>query len=55
MGIYRLLQYVKDCDIIKFAQYESDTRIYISDTIYYDATYKLIELYHKYATNENGL
>lgn len=48
MGIHKLLSYIKNTSEIYFPQFESKDSIYISNVIYFDMTYKLIEIYNSY-------
>ena len=52
MGIHKLLSYLKSTDDLCFPQYESKQNIYISNVIYFDMTYKLIEAYNQFMKTE---
>ena len=54
MGIHKLLSHVKNDSDIKFPYYENETKIYISNVIYFDLTYKLIEMYNQFVKHENS-
>ena len=45
MGIHKLLSYIRNIPEIYFPQKENNSNIYISNVIYFDMTYKLIEAY----------
>jgi len=53
MGIHKLLTYVKSTSEIHFPQFESKNNIYISNVIYFDMTYKLIEIYNQFMKLED--
>ena len=53
MGIHKLLSYVKSVSELHFPQFESKTNIYISNVIYFDMTYKLIEIYNQFVKTED--
>lgn len=48
MGIHNLLKYIGADDMMNLTQRESGNNIYISNILYFDITYKLIEIYKKY-------
>lgn len=48
MGIRKLLRYITSKNECIFSQIESGNSVYISNIIYYDLTYKLIDLYNAY-------
>lgn len=48
MGIHNLIKYISASNPINLAQCESGKNIYISNIVYFDITYKLIEIYNKY-------
>ena len=52
MGIHKLLSYLKSFDDMCFPQYESKQSIYISNVIYFDMMYKLIEIYNQFMKTE---
>lgn len=48
MGIHNLIKYIKTNKQIALLQCESGNNIYISNIVYFDTTYKLIEIYNKF-------
>lgn len=48
MGIHNLIKYINTNNTINLAQCESGNNIYISNIVYFDITYKLIEIYNKF-------
>ena len=46
MGIHNLMKYMKSNDQVQLLQYESGDKIYMSNIVYFDITYKLIEIYN---------
>lgn len=52
MGIHKLLSYIKNTSEIYFPQFENNNNIYISNVIYFDMTYKLIEMYNHFMKND---
>lgn len=53
MGIHKLLSFVKSVSELHFPQFESKENIYISNVIYFDMTYKLIEVYNQFMKTED--
>lgn len=52
MGIHKLLTYLKSFNDMYFPQYESKQSIYISNVIYFDMMYKLIDVYNQFMKTE---
>ena len=52
MGIHKLLSYIKNTTEIYFPQFENNNNIYLSNVIYFDMTYKLIEIYTQFVKSE---
>lgn len=48
MGIHNLIKYIKTNKRVALLQCESGNNIYISNIVYFDTTYKLIEIYNKF-------
>ena len=48
MGIHNLIKYLKSHDHLQLFQYETGDKIYVSNIVYYDITYKLIEIYNTF-------
>lgn len=48
MGIHGLISYIKNYDQVQLFQYESGNKIYLSNIGYFDATYKLIDIYNTF-------
>ena len=55
MGIHNLLKYIRTDGNVNLTQCESGKNIYISNIIYFDVTYKLIEIYNKFITSNVSL
>lgn len=53
MGIHNLIKYINIKNSINLAQCESGNNIYISNIVYFDMTYKLIEIYNKFMNLSN--
>lgn len=48
MGIHNLIKYLKSYDHLQLFQCETGDKIYVSNIVYYDITYKLIEIYNTF-------
>ena len=56
MGIRKLIKYINtNNNYINLAQKESGNNIYISNIIYFDITYKLIEMYNKFMQSSSNI
>ena len=53
MGIHNLIRYIHNSNQLDLSQCVSGDNIYISNIVYFDITYKLIEMYNKFMSSHN--
>ena len=51
MGIHNLIRYIHNSNQLDLSQCVSGDNIYISNIVYFDITYKLIEMYNKFMSS----